>query len=139
MAYFQTKNSNWVNYGGTCNGRCWNVFWILGLFLANRYTYTCILCLFGIFCNYLVYIFPFGHVEPRKDLATLPPRMMAIFDTILLFAEIISFSKVCRLIFGPPNFPLRKTEDQITSNFSCRFAISVQSSFFYKKTVYWFS
>jgi hypothetical protein len=60
---FKPKITIWVHFGGSCNGRCWYVTWLFGLF----YGYLVFLCplhrynlwLFGIF-------FPFWQVVPRK-------------------------------------------------------------------------
>jgi hypothetical protein len=57
MVYFSKQTSHfWVNFGGSCNGRCWSI-----------------LRSFGIFCGHLVhfmviwFIFsPFWCVVPRK-------------------------------------------------------------------------
>jgi hypothetical protein len=35
MHYFQAKNPNLDNFGGTCNGRCWYILWRFGLFYGN--------------------------------------------------------------------------------------------------------
>jgi hypothetical protein len=32
MGFFQTKNPNWVNFGGSFNGKCWYILWTLGPF-----------------------------------------------------------------------------------------------------------
>jgi hypothetical protein len=31
---FKPKIQIWVNFGGTCNGRCWYILWTLGLFYS---------------------------------------------------------------------------------------------------------
>jgi hypothetical protein len=58
MAYFQTKKIPiWVNFGGSCNGRCWYILMAIWSILGP----------FGIFCGHLVY-FP---VLYKENLATL--------------------------------------------------------------------
>jgi hypothetical protein len=35
MVRFQTKFVIWVNFGGSCNGRCWNILRTFGLFYGH--------------------------------------------------------------------------------------------------------
>jgi hypothetical protein len=58
----KTKNPFWVNFGGSCIGRCWYVHGHLVYFMAIWYS----LWPFGIFYGYLVYFSPFWYVVPRK-------------------------------------------------------------------------
>jgi hypothetical protein len=44
--FFKSKIPVWVNFGGSCNGRCWYILLPFGLF----YVY-----IFGICCGHLVY------------------------------------------------------------------------------------
>jgi hypothetical protein len=48
MAYFQTKIPIWVDFGGSCNGRCWYILHIA------IWSYVRPFCTF---CAHLVYIF----------------------------------------------------------------------------------
>jgi hypothetical protein len=57
MAYFKTKNPNWVNFGGPCYWGC--------IFYGHLVYFTAIwyiLLPFGIFYGYLVYFPPFLYV-----------------------------------------------------------------------------
>jgi hypothetical protein len=58
MVYFQTKKiAIWVNVGGSCNERCWYIFYgNLVYFTAISY----VLWTFGIFCGNLVPFPSFG-------------------------------------------------------------------------------
>jgi hypothetical protein len=64
---FKPKIQIWENFIGSCNGRCWYIFWTLGLFYG----------LFVIFYGHLVslvviwYIFPVLVFCIKKNLATL--------------------------------------------------------------------
>jgi hypothetical protein len=53
----------WVNFGGSCNGRCWYIIWPFGLF------YGCLVCLwpFDIFYGYLVYFSRYGMLYQEKS------------------------------------------------------------------------
>jgi hypothetical protein len=35
MVCFQTKIPNWVIFGGSCNGRCWYILGLVGLFYSH--------------------------------------------------------------------------------------------------------
>jgi hypothetical protein len=48
------KNPLWVNFGGSCNGRCWYI-----------------LCPFGVYYGHSEYIFPYFVFCTKKNLATL--------------------------------------------------------------------
>jgi hypothetical protein len=63
---FKPKIPIWLNFGGSCNGRCWYILWPLGIFYRNL-VYICILWPFGILNDYLV-IFPrFGILYKAKS------------------------------------------------------------------------
>jgi hypothetical protein len=64
MAYFQTKIPIWVNFGGSCNGKCWYILWLYRLCIL--WLIGKILWPFGEFHGYLVYISPLWYVVPRK-------------------------------------------------------------------------
>jgi hypothetical protein len=51
MVYFQTQIPIWVNFGGSCNGRCWYIYGDLLYFTASWYNKW----LFGFFVGDLVY------------------------------------------------------------------------------------
>jgi hypothetical protein len=74
---FQTKNPDWVNFGGSRNGSYWYILWSFGLFYCHLVYVFCghlvhvdifcghlvyfvviryILCSFGIFCGHLVHV-----------------------------------------------------------------------------------
>jgi hypothetical protein len=57
----------WVYFGGPWNGKCWYIFWPLGIIYDNLYMY---LQPFGVVCGPLVYIFRIGMFGPTKYLAT---------------------------------------------------------------------
>jgi hypothetical protein len=64
---FKPKIPIWVNFGGSSNGRCWNILWSSGLFYGYLVYFTAIwyiLWPFGIF-------FPFLVCCTKKNLATL--------------------------------------------------------------------
>jgi hypothetical protein len=63
---FKQKIPIWVNFGGSCIGRCWYILWPFGIFTAIWY----ILWPFGIFYGHLVYIY-FPVRCNKKNLATL--------------------------------------------------------------------
>jgi hypothetical protein len=54
---FKPKIPIWVNFGGSCNGRCWFIFWPFGLFYNYRVYFVAI---FGIMYGHLVYFCHFG-------------------------------------------------------------------------------
>jgi hypothetical protein len=57
---FKPKIPLWVNFGGSCNWRCWHILWPFGLFYFHLvYSTYGHLVYFGIF-------FPFWYVVPRK-------------------------------------------------------------------------
>jgi hypothetical protein len=61
MVCFKPKIQIWVNFGGSCNGRCRYILWTLGHFRSFCY----ILWTVGIVCGNLVF-FPFWYFVPRK-------------------------------------------------------------------------
>jgi hypothetical protein len=61
MVYYQTKIPIWVNFGRSCNGRCWYFYVHIVYFTAEWY----ILWPFCTVCGNLVYVFPFLYVVPR--------------------------------------------------------------------------
>jgi hypothetical protein len=46
-----------LNFGGSCKGRYWSIFWPVGTFCGD---------LVYIFCGYLVYFPPFWYVDQEK-------------------------------------------------------------------------
>jgi hypothetical protein len=52
---FKPKIPIWVNFGGSCGGRCWYILWPLGLFYG-RLTY--------IMRSYLVYFMAIWYISP---------------------------------------------------------------------------
>jgi hypothetical protein len=63
MVNFQTKNHNFVNFGLSCNGRCWYILRIFGLF----YVHLIFLLPFGIFRGNLGYFLRFGILHQEKS------------------------------------------------------------------------
>jgi hypothetical protein len=61
---FKTKIPTWVNFGGSCNGRCWYILWTLGLFygqLVNVFAHL-------VYFMAIWYIFPhFGMFYQEKS------------------------------------------------------------------------
>jgi hypothetical protein len=60
---FQPKIPIWVNFGGSCNGRCWYILWPFGMFYGILLYFTAIwytLWPFGIFYGHWVYFHRFG-------------------------------------------------------------------------------
>jgi hypothetical protein len=39
---FKPKNPIWVNFGGSCNGRCWSILWTFGKFYGHLVNFTSI-------------------------------------------------------------------------------------------------
>jgi hypothetical protein len=60
---FKPKIPTWVNFGGSCNRKCY-IFWPFGLFYGHWKYFTA----FGIFCGHVVYFSPFWFVVPRQIL-----------------------------------------------------------------------
>jgi hypothetical protein len=55
MVYFQTKNPIWVNIGGSCNERCWQILRPICIFYSHQVFFMaigCILLPFGIFLQF---------------------------------------------------------------------------------------
>jgi hypothetical protein len=64
---FKPKLPIWTIFGGSCNERCWNILWPLGLLYGSLVYFVAIwyiLWLFGIFSPVWVYC-------TKKNLATL--------------------------------------------------------------------
>jgi hypothetical protein len=59
---FKPKIQIWVNFGGSCNGRCWYILCTLGPFYGLFY----ILWTFSIVRDNLAYFSPFWYFVPRK-------------------------------------------------------------------------
>jgi hypothetical protein len=59
---FKPKSQIWVNFGGSCNGRCWFILWAFGLFNGN------LVYLMDIrhFLGSLAYFSPFWYAVRRK-------------------------------------------------------------------------
>jgi hypothetical protein len=58
---FKPKIPTWVNFGRSCNGRCWYFLWPFCLFYGQTLSGT-----FDTFCGLLVHFFPFWYVVPKK-------------------------------------------------------------------------
>jgi hypothetical protein len=64
VARFSNKiKQNWVNLGGSCNGRCWYILWTFDLYCGQlvyviSIWYRVWSC--GIFFGHLVYVWSFG-------------------------------------------------------------------------------
>jgi hypothetical protein len=57
--FLNQKYKFWVNFEGSCKGRCWYILCPFGI--PTYFTVIwCILLPFGIFYGYLVYFSPFG-------------------------------------------------------------------------------
>jgi hypothetical protein len=55
---FKAKIPFWVNFGGSCNGKCWYILWPVGLFYGHMDYFRAIwfiLLPFGLFYCHLVY------------------------------------------------------------------------------------
>jgi hypothetical protein len=67
---FKPKIPVWVNFGGSCNGRCWYILRPFGP-ISGHFVYCVaiwyILWLFGIFYGYLVYFSHFGVLYQDKS------------------------------------------------------------------------
>jgi hypothetical protein len=68
MCIFKPKITIWVNFGGSCNGRCWNILGPFGMFYVRP---------FSLFCGHLVYFMVIWYIFPvlvfctNENLATL--------------------------------------------------------------------
>jgi hypothetical protein len=66
----------WVNFGGSCNGRCWYILWT-----------------FGLFCSHLVYFMVIWYIFPvllcctKKNLATPVVKVEKIHLRIYLYVD----------------------------------------------------
>jgi hypothetical protein len=68
MVNFQTKNHNFVNFGLSCNGRCWYILRIYGLFYIQPFhNFYCHLVYFVVIWD----IFSVLVYFTKKNLATL--------------------------------------------------------------------
>jgi hypothetical protein len=63
MHVFKPKILIWVNFGGSCIGRCWYNLWTVGLLVVVCY----ILWTFGIVRGHLVYFPHFGMLYVKKS------------------------------------------------------------------------
>jgi hypothetical protein len=52
---FKPNIQIWVNFGGTCNGRCWYILWAFGLRILRP---------IGLLCGHLVYFMALGYIFP---------------------------------------------------------------------------
>jgi hypothetical protein len=55
---FKPKIPIWLNFGRSCNGRCWSILWPFGIGILRP---------FGIFYGYLVYFPRFGMLYQEKS------------------------------------------------------------------------
>jgi hypothetical protein len=65
---FRPKFAIWVNFGGSCNGRCWYVLWTFGLLYGHLIYFTAIWSIirtFDIFYGHLMYFVVIWHIFPR--------------------------------------------------------------------------
>jgi hypothetical protein len=66
----EPKIQIWVNFGGSCNGRCWNILWTFGIYYGHlEYIMDIwyILWKYGIFCGNLVHFPRFGMLYREKS------------------------------------------------------------------------
>jgi hypothetical protein len=59
---FKPNITIWVNFGGSCNERCWQIRWSFGLFCCHL-VYCIAFCVFFL---HLVHFFPVWNVVPRN-------------------------------------------------------------------------
>jgi hypothetical protein len=73
---FKPKISNWVNFGRSCNGRCWYFYGHFVYFRAKWY----ILSPFCTFCGHLVYFSSFGKFYRDKSGKPMfdPTRVLSV-------------------------------------------------------------
>jgi hypothetical protein len=64
---FKLKIPIWVNFEGSCNGRCWYILWSFGLFCGN---FVYFVALWYILWSFGIY-FPVLVCCTKKNLATL--------------------------------------------------------------------
>jgi purine-cytosine permease-like protein len=57
----------WVNFGVSCNGRCWYILWPFGLFYIHLVYYVAILYILWLFGIFLVYFLSFGMLHNEKS------------------------------------------------------------------------
>jgi hypothetical protein len=57
---FKPKIPSWVNFRGSCNGKCWYILCPFSLFYGHWKYFM------AMFCDHLVYFPPFWYVVPRK-------------------------------------------------------------------------
>jgi hypothetical protein len=85
---FEPKISIWVNFGRSCNRRCWYVLWPFGIFyrhLGYFMTILYTLCLFGTF--FLVWVYCVD-----KDLATLVNISISVNKVTMMKRRILMAS-----------------------------------------------
>jgi hypothetical protein len=63
MVFFKPKIPIWENFGGSCNGRHWYIFWPFGL----PHRQLGFLWPFGIFNGLLVHFFPLWYLNREKS------------------------------------------------------------------------
>jgi hypothetical protein len=79
---FKPEIPIWVNFGGSCNGRCWCTLCLFGLCILRPFSVGRIWT-FGKFCGPLVHIFfPFCYVVPQKS-GNLAPDMSFVIDCFI--------------------------------------------------------
>jgi hypothetical protein len=65
--FFKPKIPIWVNFGGSCNGRCWYIIWSIGLFYGYMVYFVANVYILGLF----VMFFPALVYCNKRNLATL--------------------------------------------------------------------
>jgi hypothetical protein len=79
MAYFQTKIPILVNFGGSCNGKCWYILWPFGLFYGHLVYFT---------YGRLVYLMVIWYILPMAIWYILYMVIWCIFPTFgMLYQE----------------------------------------------------
>jgi hypothetical protein len=124
---FKPKFPIWVNFGGSCNGRCWYITWPFCLlnsyliyFVATRYIFW----LLGIF-------FPFWYFAPRKIRQPWHLDIFAASNKKKLFQKSFSLSgtEVRALAVAEPNlFTWRGVPFQVPKPFRVLRDIDVKAS-----------
>jgi hypothetical protein len=122
---FNPKIPIWVNFGASCNARCWYILCPFGLFTAIWY----ILWPFRIIYGHLVYFFLFWYICcAKKNLATLHPILVSeIRRNPSLFADGKRLRKLfwrlenfARVSPGLPDGIFANTKILLWVNFVCR-------------------
>jgi hypothetical protein len=85
MAYFKTKNPIWVNFGGTCNGRCWYILRPFGLFYGHLVYFMVIWCIFPVLVH-----------GTKKNLATLVSTLKAVNPNDFFSTVTVCHSRIRR-------------------------------------------